>query len=111
MTPEEEPHSERASEVALLRREMDRDMRERLRAAEARLDALEHQMSHQFHEIVVELRRLAAQQETQGPALDAFNKVLASGMALRWMVVGVVGILATLATAFSAWEAVKKWLP
>ena len=107
----DEASSERLNEMALMRREMDRDTRERLRTVEARLDHLEHSMTTQIHEVMLELRTIVNQQKEQGPALDTLNSLVKSGLALRWMVVGVVGILATLATAFTAWEAIKKWLP
>lgn len=107
----DEPSSERLHEIEIMRREMDRDTRERLRTVEARLDHLEHSMTTQIHEVVLELRMIVSKQNEQGPALSTLNNIVKSGLALRWMVVGIVGILATLATAFTAWEAIKKWLP
>lgn len=110
MTAPMEPTSERASETALLRREMDRDTRERLRALETRLDTLEHEMSSQLHALVLELRQLATFNQDQRPALETLNTLVRSGLAVRWLVVGVVGLLAAMATAATAWEAIRKWL-
>jgi hypothetical protein len=106
----DEPNSERASETALLRREMDRDTRERLRVMESRMDKLEHDMTQQLHALVLELRQLATFNQDQKPALETLNALVRSGMAIRWLIVGVVGLLAAMATAATAWEALRKWL-
>lgn len=118
MAPPSQNHDEPDSlrgltvgETALLRREWDRDIRERLRDLERRQDHLEHTITDKMGEIRLELRRLLEQQAEQGPALDALNKMVNSGLALRWLVIGVVGLLASLATVLTAWEAVRKWLP
>lgn len=98
------------SETALLRREFDRDTRERLRGLEQRQDRLEHLMTQRMADIAEELHRLADQQTEQGPALEALNTVIHSSLALRWLMIGVVSLLAALATGLTAWEGIKKWL-
>lgn len=97
------------SETALLRREFDRDTRERLRLLEQRQDRLEHLMMQRMAEVAEQLHRLADQQTEQGPALEALNKVIHSSLALRWLMIGVVGLLAALATGLTAWETMRKW--
>lgn len=104
-----EPISERAAETALLRREIDRDTRERLRLVEARVDRLEHEMLQQLGALAAQMQKLMDFEQQQKPALDTLNTVVRSGLAIRWLVVGVVGFLAALATAATAWEVVKKW--
>ena len=98
-------------ETVLLRREMDRDTRERLRALEQRQDAIEHKMDQRLSEIAFELRHIADRQNEQGPTLAALSKVVNSGLALRWLMVSVVGLIAALATILTAYETLKKWMP
>lgn len=97
------------SETALLRREFDRDTRERLRLLEQRQDRLERLMMQRMADIAEELHRLADQQTEQGPALEALNTVIHSSLALRWLLIGVVSLLAALATGMTAWETVRRW--
>lgn len=101
----EEPISERGSEVAILRRELDRQLTHRLDHVETELTGLKERLIEQAHQ----LRQISEQQAEQSPALVTINRMMASGVVLRWMVTLVVGILGCLAAVATAWETIQKW--
>lgn len=104
-------------ELALLRREMDRDLRERLMAVEARQDELERRMVVEREEdrevlrgIAASLQRIVEQQGAQAPTLETIQNVVRAGLVVRWLIVTIVGCLAAIGTAATAWEVTQRWM-
>ncbi|HOW75604.1 MAG TPA: hypothetical protein PK959_06690 [Candidatus Competibacteraceae bacterium] len=113
-----EPDSGRTKEeIVLLRRELDRQYIQRLQRLEDRLELVETQNGQQFNgleqqinQVSQQLRDLSEQQSEQAPLLVALNRIVQSGLVLRWMLVGVMGLLAALATLATVWEGFQKWI-
>lgn len=124
----DDPDSGRASETALLRRELDRHYMQRLQRLETRVEAWEAQNLQQLHNIEQQMRHegqtqrelldqlsrqvqaLIAQQEEQAPTLEALTRVVQSGTVLRWLIMTGMGLLVGLAAIATAWESIQKWL-
>lgn len=116
------------SELALARREMDRIQSERLQHLETKLDDLEEWVRKELKEIdetnerewneqrqVLNLmtrnvQRILDRQSQHEPAMDAMEKVIHSGMVMRWIILFVVTALAAIGTGATAWDAIKGLL-
>jgi chromosome segregation ATPase len=107
------PHD---TEIQLLRRERDHHFEFRLQRLEDRLEKLEDEVDKQLREmerslsqLTTEIHELVKLQEQQGPALVAMNRLVQSGLVIRWLIAAGVGVIATAATLATAWEAMHRW--
>ena len=116
------------SELALARREMDRIQSERLQHLETKLDDLEEWVRKELKEIdetnerewneqrqvlnmmTRNVQRILDRQSQHEPAMDAMEKVIHSGMVMRWIILFVVTALAAIGTGATAWDAIKGLL-
>lgn len=117
----DEPNSERN----LLRREMDRIQSERLAHLETKLDDLEewvrielkdmetmHEKEWNEQRQVLNLmtrnvQRILDRQAQHEPAMNAMEKVIHSGMVMRWIILFVVTSMAAIGTGATAWDVIR----
>lgn len=120
--------SEPDSERTLLRRDMDRIQSERLAHLETKLDDLEDWVQRELKDMEIlhekewseqrqvlnlmtrNVQRILDRQAQHEPAMKAMEKVIHSGMVMRWVILFVVTSLAAIGTAATAWDAIRGLL-
>lgn len=124
----EEPISERRAELSGLRWALNEQYGSRLQRLEERLDMianhstknhfetekrideLGYNMDKQLSAIGAKISAIAIVQNEQTPNIKTINRIIDSGLAMRWVVIGLVGLLATLATLATAYETLQRYL-
>lgn len=114
------------SERTMLRRDMDRIQSERLAHLETKLEELEdwvqrelkdmeelHKLEWNEQRQVLNLmtrnvQKILDRQQEQEPAMKSLEKVIQSGMVMRWIVLFVITTLAAIGTGATAWDAIKR---
>lgn len=120
----DDPYSERT----LLRREMDKIQSDRIAHLEIKLEELEDWVRIELKDMEVmherewseqrqvlnlmtrNVQRILDRQVQHEPAMEALEKVIQSGMLMRWIVLFVVTALAAIGTGATAWDAIKGLL-
>lgn len=96
-------------EPVSLRREMDRQLLDRLLHVESKLEARDSETGVEMTEIRLQLQHIVDWQKSAEPALKSIQTVMSAGVAMRWIVLFVVGELAAVGTLATAVEAIKRW--
>ena len=107
---DDRPERSDGHETPSLRREMDRQLMDRLRHVETRLEAHENVVGGEMTEIRLQLQRIVDWQQSADPALKSIQSVMSAGIALRWIVLFVVSVLAAVSTLATAVEAIRRWM-
>lgn len=104
-------------ELLVLRRATDQDYRDRLKHLETRIDEIDQRINeelmenHRMMEFVThQMQKIIDRQAQYEPAMEAMQKVVLGGMAMRWIVLFVITTLAAIGTGATAWEAIQKVL-
>lgn len=126
-TTNDDPVSERR-DTSSLRRELDRQYVMRLQRLEDRLDSLEKQATNQAHThetkfdnfiycmdkrfghldaLVNDVRKVQYEQQ---PSLETLDRIVQSGVTLRWMITAAVALLATIAAVATSMDTLQKWM-
>ncbi|MCO5763750.1 MAG: hypothetical protein NHG36_19990 [Chromatiaceae bacterium] len=113
------------SERNMMRREIDRIHTDRLVHLETKLETLEEwvrrelQTMEDVHErewneqrqvlnlMTRNVQKILDRQAEHEPAMEALEKVIQSGMVMRWIVLFVITTLAAIGTGATAWDAIK----
>ena len=111
-----------------MRREMDRIYTGRLAHLETQLETLEewvrkelkemeetnelewHEQRQVLNLMTRNVQRILDKQAMHEPAMEALEKVIHSGMVMRWVILFVVTTLAAIGTGATAWDAIKGFL-
>lgn len=119
-------NNDQDSELTMLRREMDRAQSERLAHLETKLEELEEWVQRELKDMeelhkrewteqrqVLNLmtrnvQKILDRQQEHEPAMKSLEKVIQSGMVMRWIVLFVITTLAAIGTGATAWDAIKR---
>ncbi len=119
-------NNDQNSELTMLRREMDRVQSERLAHLETKLEELEEWVQRELKDMeelhkrewneqrqVLNLmtrnvQKILDRQQEHEPAMKSLEKVIQSGMVMRWIVLFVITTLAAIGTGATAWDAIKR---
>lgn len=63
-----------------------------------------------INSITRNVQRILDQQAANQPALANIQKIINTGIVLRWIIISVVGTLAAISTIATGWETFKGWL-